>query len=130
MQRLETPGDRPIHDAAGIVPRRIGRRIATARNERRRIHAINLPIDWLNRLALRDVIVAAGPTVCGGVAHGLELLRQRFANEERVGSAIGYIREPNEGAASRKHPARIFGDDGRAPREAGLKTGMRWWVKR
>jgi len=56
------PGDGPIHDAARSVAGRIGRSIAEARAEGggRVGHAVNFPVDGLNRLALGDVI-AAGP---------------------------------------------------------------------
>src|SRR5687767_250782 len=66
MIRLESPGHRPVHDAAGRVSRRVRVRSAprgatTDEGSRRIDHLVNLPVDGLNRLALRDVI-PTGPS--------------------------------------------------------------------
>src|SRR5436190_15166622 len=115
MIRLKTPSNGPIHDAAGLITRWIGGPITKARAERgRRIgHAIDLPIDRLNRLALRDVI-AAGPPRSRVVAHEFAVLGQGFTDEERIGGSVCHIGQANEGGAagiaSGKHPTRIRRD--------------------
>src|SRR5262245_12471198 len=101
---LEAPGHVPVPDAVGRVDSQGGAAAVAVAPAGADALAVDLPVDRLDGLALRDGVVA-GPAPAVAEPLELHLLDQAFADHDRVGGPVEDVGDPDLWPADGARPA-------------------------